>query len=86
MPKLTRAIITGIPCNPSSWKSVFEDSSTTEVIALSDLIKNENTANIVTLGKALSKYLGKSQPTSIVAHDLGVTLALLGPLIIQSSH
>ena len=73
---MKRLIVTGFPCSSEPWRKVFASGDNT-FLPLAEVIRLEGCADIRKMTSTVNSTIEALSPDQIVAHDIGLTTALL---------
>lgn len=80
---MKRLIITGLPCPPQAWEKLFGHPKGQRIIPMVEVFENTDSPDLREMSRYVAQEIERFKPTSIVAHDLGVPLALLSLIRLQ---
>jgi pimeloyl-ACP methyl ester carboxylesterase len=77
---MKRLIITGLPCPPDAWEKFLGKRRGQKILPLIDVFEHTDSADLRVMSRYVSDVISEYRPSSIVCHDLGVPLTMLGLL------
>ncbi len=75
-----RMILSGFPCSKLSWERLLPSGPTDRFVSLAELLKETPRVGLREMSRTAATLIEAHRPESLVLHDLGVVVGLLGLL------